>query len=273
MSFYKKKTIAVLIENGATAGYLIPRLKEQFNGAVHVITINSRDIRHKDVLDRTNVLFIPGVSRASDAYRNSLGERGGKAIKRWVREGGIAVGLCQGAYLLTRKFEYADKFSGQVKIIHPSSGLFPGVARGPVREYTNFSEVKNPFIDHAVAKLEFTDGAKGAACYSHGPWLEISEQVDPAKYRIIARFAEVTGNPIAIASRRYGKGKAVFCSVVPEISGIEMARSDARLTRKNTPQAEHLRTGILFAQKLAAHEAERELVWNRLMAELRIRPA
>lgn len=263
------KTIAVLVEDGATVGYLIPLLKKTFNKQARVIAINSADIRQNNILAHTDVLFIPGVRKASSAYRNGLGFDGGQKIKDWIAAGGKAAGLCQGAYLLTEKFQYADKYSGVTRFMHSPCGVFEGIAHGPVAKYTNRQNLDNPFIDHHVAKLTFNDAATGAACYAHGPWLELSDNADPAKYDIIARFAEVHGNPIAMAASKYGKGKAIFCSVVPEIAGGEMAKIDDRLLSANTPNAEHIRTGIRFARELAAHEKERQTVWNRLMAEIK----
>ncbi len=72
-----------------------------------------------------------------------------------------------------------------------------------------------------------------------------------------------------MAARQYGKGKAVFSGVVPEISGIELSKTDDRLLPQNTKIAAHLRTGLRFARDLAAHEPQRELTWKRLMAEIR----
>lgn len=270
-----KKTIAVLIEAGATAGYLLSSLKDEFNGKANVITINSQDVLKtslfgNNVLDKTDVLFIPGVQRASSSYREGLGQKGGQKIRQWVKNGGTAIGLCQGAYLLTKKFQYADKYSGVTRVIHSPCGIFEGVAHGPIHDYTNRQDLENPFADHHVAKLEFNDAAKGAACYAHGPWLELPENASPEEYQVIARYADIHKQPIAIAKRQFGKGKAVFCGVVPEISGEEMGAVDSRLISGNTPNAHHLRTGILFAQNLAAHEAERQKTWDRLIAEIKL---
>ena len=262
------KTIAVLVEEGATAGYLVTRLKETFNEKARVITISSADIRYRQILDQTDILFIPGVRRASDAYRNNLGADGGRKIKDWVKKGGTAVGLCQGGYLLTEQFRYANKYTGLTRIIHSPCGIFEGIARGPIDEYTDHNDLKNPFSDHAVAKLDFDNGEKGAACYAHGPYLELFKKADPKEYKIIARFSEVRGNPVAIASRQYGKGKAIFSAVVPEISGMDMAQTDDRLLEESGLMSEYMRAGLRYARKLAAYENERQIVWNRLMKEI-----
>ncbi len=130
-------TIAVLIEDGATARYLMEQLSRTFNQSARVIAISSNDIRRNNILDRTDTLFIPGVRRASQAYRENLGAEGGRMIKDWVRKGGTVVGLCQGGYLLTECFHYNDKYSGRTRIIRPTTGIFEGIAHGPIREYTN----------------------------------------------------------------------------------------------------------------------------------------
>ncbi len=268
MTGNNKNIIAVLIEDGAAASYLIPLLKKTFNEKAEVRTISCEDILKRNILTKTDTLFIPGVKKASEKYRNGLGVEGGQKIRAWVKAGGTAVGLCHGGYLLTEEFHYADKYSKKLRIINSSCGIFEGIARGPIVEYTNHNDLKNPYIDHAVAKLAFNDATKGAACYAHGPWLELSDTVNKDEYKIIARFEDVKNNPIAMASRNFGKGKAVFCSVVPEISGTEMATMDINLLPKNTPNAAHLKTGIRFAKELAAHENERQTVWNRLIMEI-----
>lgn len=268
-----EKTITVLIEDGATAGYLLKALRETFNGTARVQALNTaqllkRDSDKKSQLDKTDVLFIPGVRRASQAYREKIGDKGGKAIKNWVKNGGTIVGLCQGGYLLTKEFRYKDKYSGETRVIRPSTGIFQGVAFGPVHEYTSWDERENPFADHRVAKLAFNDAAAGAACYAHGPWLEISAKAKAHEYNIIARYDDIKDKPVAIATRHYGKGKAIFSGVVPEISGLDIPGMDDRLAAGASIEAAHAQTGADFARKLAAHEPGRRVVWNRLISEI-----
>jgi len=257
------RKIAVLIEDGATAGYLISELQKTFKRA-SISTINCEDIKNNNALDSADLLFIPGVQRASATYRNGLGLAGGNAIKEWIRQGGTAVGLCHGAYLLTEKFQYADKFSGVTRLIHSPCGVFEGMAYGPISDYTDRQNLDNPFIDHHVAKLQFNDASFGAACYAHGPFLKIDPKSNSNDYSVIARFADIRDNPVAIASRKYGKGKAIFCSVVPEVMGAEMGSTDERFISR-VPFYE---TGIKFSKELQKHETERAHVWNKLTNEL-----
>ncbi|MCB9991130.1 MAG: hypothetical protein H6867_07090 [Rhodospirillales bacterium] len=267
---HKPRTIAVLMEQDGSTRALLERLHETFNRTARIITIDSNDIRFRNALDDIDVLFIPGVKRTSQHYRHRLGYEGGVKIKNWVKNGGTAVGLCQGAYLLTKTFKYTDKHNNKaVRTIHPSTGIFEGTAYGPVEDYIDWEERENPFIDYNVARLEFNDAARGAACYDHGPWLKLSDSAEAEEYNIIARFSDIKDKPIAIASRRYGKGKAIFSGVLPEITGHAMASIDEDSIPKHTPNRHHFTTGIRFAKKLAAHEEQRQLVWNRLMAEIK----
>lgn len=261
-----QKTIAVLIEPGATVSDLLPQLRKTFNEKARIITISGADIRHRNILDKIDALIIPGVSSKSSSYRNSLMHDGGGKIKDWVKQGGTVLGFCQGAYLLTEKFQYADKISGVTHIIHSPCGIFKGMAHGPIREYTDRNDLHNRYADHRVAKLEFNDAARGASCYVHGPWLEPAQD---EKIKIIARYAEIPGKPVAIAVKTFGKGKAIFCGVEPDVTGFPTSTMDEKNVSAGK-DAQMYRTAVRFARELAKEEPLRKLTWDRVIAELKI---
>jgi glutamine amidotransferase-like uncharacterized protein len=221
---------------------------------------------------------MPGVQNHKSSYRDDVTVEGWREIQRYIENGGAYAGLCAGAYLATARFEYRDPDTGNVKNLESTLAAFEGKACGPIAQYTNPNRERHIWADHAVAKLAFNRAAgfsgEGAACYSLGPWLELPPEIAARPdYKIIARFADVPGQPVALASRKMGKGIALFSGVVAEISGTDMGSFNAQHTMQAYPQDENRRAGYAFAAALAAHEPARARTWDIMMAELKRAPS
>lgn len=261
------KTIAVYSEGQVSTGSLFYRLKQSF-GAAAVRPVTAAQMRG-GALEDAAALFLPGVQDDSQTYRDRLTPETCGAIASYVEKGGTSIGLCAGAYISARRFHYTNRINGLKKTIDSPLAFFDGEAFGPIARYSRSGDDSHRWSNHAVAHLAFNEAAghhgEGRACYALGPWLELSDEArkDP-DYRIIARYADVPGTPVAVASRKIGKGKAVFCGVLPEISGLDMPHTSERMS----PGAPHLDAGRAFARDLARHEAARQKVWNALLAEI-----
>jgi glutamine amidotransferase-like uncharacterized protein len=134
----------------------------------------------------------------------ALGEPGLAALRDYVEGGGRCLGICAGAYLLSRTTRYDG-----VDYPYPL-GLFDGTADGPVEGLARFPKP-------GEARLTVT--AEGRRCglaalasepcyYSGGPCF-----VGGTNVEVLARYAD--GRPAAIR-RKVGRGEIILMGVHPE---------------------------------------------------------
>lgn len=265
-----KKIIAIYAEGNISTGSLFQRLRESFNPRAHDIRmITTRDILERHILDNpdVSVLFMPGVKNESRSYRDLVTDKGWRTISDYIEKGGIYVGLCAGAYLATELFHYHDKQNNIHRTIKPTLKIFEGTARGPIDEYTQVIDWGNEWATHAIARLSFNEAAgykgEGRACYTLGPCLTLPPEIEQRPdYKIIARYADIPGTPIAIASRHFGQGKAIFCGVVPEVSSRDVPL---------TVDIPHIKGAQDFARRLHPYEKQRARTWNALVNEIKMK--
>ncbi len=272
MTTQQPKIIAVYAEKPAAVSALMDNLRQSFNEQAFIIRkVTAEDIIHGRALtENTHAFFLPGTTRDDSSYREALGHKGMENIKTYVQNGGIYVGICAGAYLAAEQFFYNGRAANDTHEVKPL-GFFKGTAYGPLPDYSKAGQQPdNPWANHAVVRLHFNNAAEdceigilGAACYAQGPWLDLSDDAEETGHKIIACYADVQGNPIAIASRRFGAGKAIFCGVLPEVGGLEITHVEK----------EHLISGIEsatdFSQELTKHENLRSKTWEKIMKEIR----
>jgi glutamine amidotransferase-like uncharacterized protein len=266
-------SIAVYDNGRVSTGSLLHRLRLTYPGR-RILTITTDDIVNGNVLDNgVGALFMPGVHNHQSSYRDDVTPQGWRKIENFIRGGGAYVGICAGAYLATARFQYCDPDTGVTRVIHAPLPAFEGEAFGPIPQYTYANGARTRWSDHAVARLAFNRAAgyegEGAACYSLGPYLTLPPgTASRPDYKIIARFADVPGAPIAIASRRIGKGIAVFSGVVPEISGLDMDSFNRQGTMTLHHDCRDRAAAQAFAAALAAKEPERARTWNAIVREI-----
>jgi glutamine amidotransferase-like uncharacterized protein len=269
------QTIAVYNNGRVSTGSLTHRLKMTFPRH-RLLMVTTADIVERDILSQPGIeaLFMPGVQDHKSSYRDDVTPEGWRRVREYIERGGAYVGICAGAYLATARFRYFDTATGATRNLHSPLAVFEGVAVGPIPQYTNPNGERHKWAEHAVARLAFNEAAgykgEGAACYSLGPYLTLPPEIEKrADYKIIARFADVPGAPIALASRRLGKGVAVFSGVVPEISGQDMESFERQYTVQAYRQDADVRAGFAFARALAAEEAGRARVWDAIVSEIK----
>ncbi len=163
-----------------------------------------------DVLKPHTALILPG---GWAPYQwTAAGSEGLGAIRSFVEQGGRCVGVCAGAYLLSRETRYDG-------ITYPYPlGLFDGTADGPVPGLAAFPEVGSATVTTTDAAkrrgLTFLEGQSGL--YSGGPRF-----LGGTGTEVLARYAD--GSPAAIA-RRVGKGEIILLGLhferpVPQSGG------------------------------------------------------
>jgi glutamine amidotransferase-like uncharacterized protein len=132
---------------------------------------------------------------------DALGEPGLAALKKYVESGGRCLGICAGAYLLSRTTQYESK-----SYPYPL-GLFDGTASGPIKGLA-------PFPKAGEAKLSVTEKGEQRGLsllsnkplyYSGGPCFLGGTDVN-----VLARYSD--GSPAAI-TRKIGKGEVVLIGV------------------------------------------------------------
>jgi glutamine amidotransferase-like uncharacterized protein len=134
----------------------------------------------------------------------ALGEPGLAALRAYVEGGGRCLGICAGAYLLSRTTQYDSE-------VYPYPlGLFDGTARGPIEGLARF-----PQAGRARLSVTAEGRRRGLAAlsgeplyYSGGPCFLGGTGVE-----VLARYHD--GNPAAIG-RKVGKGEVILIGVHPE---------------------------------------------------------
>lgn len=268
-----KKEILILSEGAVTISSLVLSLKDSFNAQNYDIrTINAKELKAKKTLNKNvYALILPGVQDSHDSYRNALDKKASRLIQKYIKNGGNLLGLCAGAYLSTEEFSYSDIDLGTIKTVKPHLKLFEGKAYGPIKQYTpDKDNFKNPALNNFVVKLDINTSPpiskESVSCYSLGPYIEIPKNaLLSQEYKVIARYKDVPGKPIAIVSRKIGKGKAIFSGVCPEISGKHMPDINRHFNRLNDTQ---LQSAQSFAMQLSKEEDKRLLTWKLLINEL-----
>ncbi len=161
----------------------------------------------------TSLLIIPGG--ADLPYVQDLQGKRNEAIRNYIMSGGRVLGLCAGAYYLSKYVEF-DK--GGPLEVEGSRELvcFPGTARGPV------------FGPYHVGSDE---GGRAVGLIWTGPEKPPAnlttyfdggcEFVDADKFpnvTVLARYKDVPGNPAAIVEIKIGLGKVILSGVHPDLN-------------------------------------------------------
>lgn len=166
------------------------------------------------VLDRTDLnaaglapcklLFVPGG--LAPFIWQAAGPLGMGALEKWVRGGGRLVGLCAGAYLVSREVRYAD-----ASYPYPLA-LFDGVADGPVpglAPYPTVGSVKLAITPDGVRRGLAPVGTATLA-YGGGPRF-----LGGTGVTVLARYPEGSA---AVIARRHGLGDVVLTGAHVELS-------------------------------------------------------
>jgi glutamine amidotransferase-like uncharacterized protein len=213
-------------------------LTEHF-GAPRVGFCDANDI-HKGILDENvQMLVLPGG--ADLFYTEKLNGSGNKAIRRWVEQGGIYLGICAGAYYACASLGWAE--GTQQEISGPRElAFFPGRAAGPVSAFIENSDVGKSW--NAATRVISDGGLDSVVHYNGGPLFEGQPET------VLARYLDLPGQPPAAIECRIGKGKAVLCSFHPETSPESFA---AGLYYHRNPSWKH---DCNIATLLTPHGAE-----------------
>lgn len=253
-----RKTIAVYSGALTSTSALIPRLRDSFH-AVAIKQPDAAQLRNPATLDEnTLAFFLPGIVGEDSPYSRELGKQGNDAIRRYVEDGGVFVGVCAGAYYACSEIVYDPPWRRTPKTRKPGLDLFNALAKGPLPGLAMPGE-DHWFSDCRITRVSYTDD-KGrtkttGVAYGNGPTLLPFDAADDIE--VLARYADVPGNPIAVAVKKVGKGLAIFLGVLPYIG------YDARLTKSGHPAL------LQLMENLEPHEAGRSELWNMVVARIK----
>lgn len=162
---------------------------------VYCVTIDRSQLTDEN-LGRFDALVLPGGWAPSQWA--GAGEKGLKAIRTFVERGGRCVGICAGAYLISRTVKYEEK-----SYDYPL-GLHDGAAVGPVKGLAPFPKPGSARLRATAAGRARGLGAvdKNEVYYSGGPWFD-----GGAGVTILAEYHD--GSAAAI-SRQVGRGEVVL---------------------------------------------------------------
>lgn len=205
-----------------SAGLLHRALTESF-GHDAVRYADADDILGGILQENIAAFFMPGG--ADLYYCEKLNGAGNTNIRTYVEDGGIYVGICAGAYYGSRALAWAEDNPEKSICGRRELDFFPGTAVGPVKTFLGGGDWQT----HAAAvNLVSRRGLISPSLYWGGPVLIPEETADG--YEVLARYADLDGQPAALVQCQIGKGTAFLAATHVE--------SGARLLRKKSYQTD-----------------------------------
>ena len=195
---------------------------------LEVEMVEAQSFREK-LTPEVELLVLPGA-RASSAYREQLSGANLDHLSRRVEDGLQVLGICAGAYVLSRHFEYFDYSdeTGHLRehrvIDNQHLGLAPLRAYGPdLRLYPPRPprDEANPWTVYTDVAVTFNAQGKQqevALAISKGPSFT---HLSPKHCRPFALYKE-TGET-AMAQFAYGQGGGLLCGPSLEVGGENLA--------------------------------------------------
>lgn len=212
VSAERKLSIALFVDRGAS----IParkNFKRLLNSSDNITfdSVDGNDI-YNGALTKYEVLIVPGGSAMKDAF--SMGTEAREEVKRFVRNGGIYMGVCAGAYLSSTERE---KYLGLLPIKTRDQEHWFRTADGTMVDVELTPQGQEVFG---------TPNRNLQILYENGPIFGLPEEkteqtLTPLGYfrsEVVAKGGEkgvMLGAPAAILSR-YGKGIVLAVSPHPE---------------------------------------------------------
>lgn len=158
-----------------------------------------RSLLTEDHLKEYEGLILPGGWAPLQA--SAAGEKGLKAIEKYITAGGRCLAICAGAYLVSKTVKYEGK-----QYPYPI-GIFDGVAIGPVKGGASFPKP-------GAFKLTLTEEGKKRGLdllpqvetyYSGGPFFQ-----EGTRTITLATYPDGSSG---LLSRAVGKGELILCGV------------------------------------------------------------
>jgi len=212
-------------ENTVSKLYSLHRMFNDYvlpGTGIEVVRVNQHSLQ-QELTEDARILVLPGA-RESSAYRNELAGEKFNKLSRRIDGGMHVLGICAGAYVLAREFDFNvyDEGSGKLleqRHIRSNLGLADIKAFGPdMRLYTpRPREEGNPWSVYSLADVSF-EGRNGLTtaplAISRAP--SFGEPLS-GQCTVMARYA-ATGDA-AIVRFTQGQGGGVLVGPAFEVGG------------------------------------------------------
>lgn len=169
------------------------------------LLINAQDIC-SGKLEAFTALIVPGG--ADLPYCERLNGAGNRAIRAFVEQGGLYVGICAGAYYGCREIAFigADyRVFGAREL-----GFFPGLARGCLPQLTGGQFYDETLKSKAIVPLRFLEGETADFYYHGGCCFEPASGQAQDFYQPIAFYPD---GSLAVVSGQIGLGDYLLSGV------------------------------------------------------------
>jgi glutamine amidotransferase-like uncharacterized protein len=255
--FQMPRDILVYADSLTATGSLMLSLQDSFHAPDYKI----RRITAQDILNGVlraadaRIFILPGITGEVSPYTAQLPETALREIDDFVsRDHNVMMTLCAGSYFISRQTVYTPEH-GAAKGRFSLLPLFNGVARGPVAGYGRKATDDCPFDDVIGVPGTFKTGQgaweQGKICYGNGPALYPDDENDP-HIEILARYADVAGEPAALLRQARGKGSIYLSCILPDIAHHHIA------AERIHPSARRL------MKDLKDNEPDRQKLWTSL---------
>ncbi|BBM36838.1 BPL-N domain-containing protein [Pseudoleptotrichia goodfellowii] len=204
------KVILIYGDEGASrvgVSSLLKACKEKMGHPVKEIFAS--DIINDNILDKAAMVVFPGG--VAMPYCNKLNGIGNKKIREYLKNGGVYLGICAGAYYACDRLD----FHGEEYDVVDKWELefFKGVAKGSLAELTNGRYYDESVYAKAFVPLKF-DGkystVKEKMYYYHGGPTFIPDDKNDDSYEAIAKFEN---GKTAIIKGKFGNGSYFLSSI------------------------------------------------------------
>jgi glutamine amidotransferase-like uncharacterized protein len=256
-----ERWVAIYHDEGTgefTRGCLTLALANAFAGRARVRRIDASEICGSDDWHaRTLLLAIPGG--ADLPYCARLNGAGNASIRRYVEAGGAFLGVCAGAYYACARLAFEASAPGAITGTRELA-LFAGTARGSLHELAAPYALDHLHCAAVTPVFAPRTGRTLHALYWGGP--EFIPD-DGARYEPVLHYADALEHrALAAVTTELGRGRIVLTGVHAEVTGAQFPIEVSRF------EADSFEHGMRISAQLAAVEAERQVVFDLLIAEL-----
>lgn len=243
-----RKKIIIYSDEGvgpASLKFLFNSLKKlPFIETYEVIRRGHRYLIEENWVDNTALLVFPGGRDIY--YHENLQGAPNATIRQFVESGGRFLGICAGGYYGCGSIIFEQGTDLEI-IADRELSFFPGVARGPVYGTGIFrygtesgaciADLKWSSKDHDFRKNFFS--------YFNGG-CEFVNAHDHENVKVLAKYDDIEGQPVAIVECQVGQGKVILSGVHPEYDPSDFDQRDPYLQAigKRLQKVDHLRSEL-----------------------------
>ena len=221
---------SIYIYNDEGVGELSLHCIKDYFSSEKITLISAKDIIQSGVPETADVFVMPGG--ADKPYANKLNGVGNDNIKKYVRQGGIYLGICAGAYYGCSSIEFQKGTKNEI-CEDRELNFFDGVAVGCLPEIAG-NLYDQTLKSASVTSINFA-GSSTSAFYWGGCYFERGTLKN---HEVLAVYSAL--DKPAIISCEFGKGIAILSGVHFEVSQHSLERYDFNEVSENRLKTEML---------------------------------